>query len=209
MSSSQTTYALGALFWFAAIWSAVAAEGTGAEELPELRPPKGAIPPSFWEQNGALILIGASVAVLVTVFVVWLIMRPVPPEQISAEARAKRGIEKLGQQPETGAVISELSQIVRYYFIEAFGLPNQEFTTSEFGRAVKGDQNIGPELGNAVTEFLRRCDQLKFAPIPGGQLSRSVTADAYQLIERGEARLAEVRRSADQAKAPAANTQRA
>jgi hypothetical protein len=90
--------------------------------------------------------------------------------------------------------LSRASQILRRYFIQAFELPPNELTTTEYCALIADTQKIGPQLAASVSEFLRSCDQRKFAPSPDLQPFAGV-AQALKLIELGEARRAELRRA--------------
>ena len=61
-------------------------------------------------------------------------------------------------------VLSEASQILRRYVAAAFAWPPAELTTAEFSAALAGDEKIGPELARTLSNFLRECDERKFAP---------------------------------------------
>jgi hypothetical protein len=168
-----------------------------ADDIPPLRPVRPEIPPSFWEQNGLGVVIAAGSCVLLVAAVVWLLVRPKPPVPVPPAVQARRELEPLRQQPEDGALLSRVSQVLRRYVAAAFGLPTGELTTAEFSRAIDGYEQIGPELSAACLDFLRQCDQRKFAPIPPlpplGAVSR-----ALQLIEIAEARLATLAQPPDQ-----------
>ena len=89
------------------------------------------------------------------------------------DARAP-GVEPLRRQPEGGAVLSRVSQTLRLYLTAAFGLPPEELTSTEFCRLLRENPGVGPELSAGIGEFLRRCDERKFAPLaPQPALGRS------------------------------------
>ena len=46
----------------------------------------------------------------------------------------------------------------------AFDLPPGELTTTEFCRAIAANDQIGPELATAISDFCGDCDERKFAP---------------------------------------------
>jgi hypothetical protein len=82
--------------------------------------------------------------------------------------------------------------VLRHYVVAAFELPSNELVTSEFLRVLAGHEKIGPELAAAVGEFLRRCDEHKFAPFrPPAPLGAA--ARAQELVELGEVRRAQLR----------------
>ena len=106
----------------------------------------------------------------------------VPPE-----VQARQALEPLRQQPEDGALLSRVSQILRHYVAAAFDLPPGELTTAEFCRAIAGHGRIGPELSAALSDFLRQCDQRKFAP-PAPVPPFSAVAQALKLIDQAQIR---------------------
>jgi uncharacterized protein DUF4381 len=167
--------------------------GAGAEEGPEkippLQPPRGEIPPGFWELYGVWVVVGSVVFLALCAALVWYLTRPKSVVPVPPGAQARQALERLRQQPEDGVVLSRVSQVVRRYAAQAFGLPPGELTTSEFCQALAGQQRVGPDLAGALAEFLRQCDERKFAPaVPGPALG--AVARALELIETSEARVA-------------------
>ena len=83
---------------------------------------------------------------------------------MAPEVQARKELSSLRGQPETGALLSRVSGSVRHYAAAAFSLPAGELTTAEFCRAVIGNEAVGLSLAESVTDFLKRCDERKFAP---------------------------------------------
>src|ERR1051326_3964939 len=52
---------------------------TAADDLPQLRPPRAEIPPTFWERYGLWVIMGAVVFVALFGVAVWALTRPKPP----------------------------------------------------------------------------------------------------------------------------------
>lgn len=172
-----------------------AAETNGPSDAltSSLRPPRGEIPPSFWEQYGAWLILGTVLAVAVLAFAIWFITRPKPVTPIPFSVQARQELGPLRQLPEDGALLSRTSQIVRHYLAAMFSLASEERTTTEFAEAVLDDPRVGPALAAEVSEFLRICDVRKFAP--GAPAASSGTVDrALLIIDRAEGRLAELKR---------------
>ncbi len=160
----------------------------GAEEqIPPLRPPRGEIPPSLWEQHGPWLVAGAVLILVLLAAGLYLLLRPKPPVPVPPGRQAREALEPLRQQPETTAVLVRVSQVVRRYFIAAFALPPGELTTTEFSRALQSNPQVGPELSRSSVEFLRQCDQRKFAPQPPAPPLGAV-GQALHLLEQAEAR---------------------
>jgi hypothetical protein len=143
--------------------------------------------PEFWAQHGVLIIL-TSLAVIVSAGVlIWLVVRPGPPVAVLPELMARAALVRLSHLPEDGKVLSEISQVLRRYIIESFRLPVVELTTGEFSGVLAGNEKIGPELAQAVVNFLRECDQRKFSPVsPESQLNAA--SRALELVSQAERR---------------------
>ena len=206
----RSCFGRAALFWFffctlmllAMDYCFAASDPNSPEELPKLRPPKTEIPPTFWEQHGSWVVAGIVTVLVILAVLVWFLTRPRSVAPIPPETKAREALAKLNQRPETGALLSGVSQIVRHYFTEAFSLPAQEFTTSELSERIQGHEQIGPELAQATVRFLRQCDERKFAPVTPSTPARSSVVEANQLLDQAEARRAELRRLAAAQSAP-------
>jgi hypothetical protein len=161
----------------------------------KLLPPYGELPPTFWEQRGTVIVVAGLGIIALAAGGLWLVYRSRPKTILPPEAQARQALERLRPQPEDGAVLSRVSQIVRNYFIAAFQLPPGEFTTAEFSRAISSHEKIGAELSTGVADFLRDCDDRKFSPAKTPTPIDAVK-QALELIGRGESRLAQLRQTA-------------
>ena len=169
-----------------------------AEEIgvPKLLPPYSELPPTFWERHGLTVII-CSVAVLVIIGVlVWFLRRSKPVVVLPPEVQARRALESLRPKAEDGAVLSQVSRILRDYFRATFDLPADELTTTEFCRSLSSQENVGAPLAARVSDFLRRCDERKFSARPSEPLNAA--AHALELVALGEARRAQLQRVATQ-----------
>lgn len=185
--SSRWCAGLGAAVCLTA-WAAWAdTNDTLSEELPPLRPPRPEIPPGFWEQHEAWVLAAAIVLLIIVGAGVWFLTRPRPPVVVSPATRARAALEALRNQPETGLVLSKISQIIRRYFGATCQMPQEEHTTTEFARILVAQKAVDPILAGAVNEFLRECDLRKFAPV-GPLPPLGAVAGATHLIEEAEAK---------------------
>jgi hypothetical protein len=169
----------------------------GDDELSKLRPPRAEIPPTFWERNSIWIIIGSLVFLAFIGIIIWIVTRPKPPIIVPPEVRAKQALALLSSKPEDGLVLSQVSQILRHYIAEAFGFPPGELTTTEFCRLMASHERIGPELATRISEFLHQCDERKFMPTPPNTPMTAI-ATALKLVETAQARLAELRRRAEE-----------
>jgi hypothetical protein len=185
--SCGTLFAL----WAFAVLNCAGADLEPTEKIPPLRPPRGEIPPSFWEQHGGSILVWTVVGLGVIGAAIWFLMRPKAPVVVAPEAAARKALEKLREYPEDGAVLSRVSQVLRYYVTNAFELPQGEMTTAEFSRAITGHPRLGPALAQSLSDFLRACDERKFAH-PSGMAPLDARARALELVEAAERRRAEI-----------------
>jgi len=167
------------------------------DEIPALRPPHAEIAPSFWDQYGLWIILCGVLLLALVCAAVWFLTRSKPPVVVPPELQARQALEPLRQQPEDGALLSRVSQILRHYLTAAFSLPPGELTTAECCRAIAGHGQIGPELSAALSDFLRQCDQRKFSPPPPAP-PLSAVARALKLIEQAQARRAALAQTAAQ-----------
>jgi len=172
----------------------VAATTTNADSIPPLRPPRAELPPSFWEEHGTSVVLGGIALLGLICIAVWWLSRKRPQVVAPPEVQAREALELLRNQPEDGALLSRVSQILRRYLVQAFELPPDELTTTEFCALIADAQKIGPQFAASVSEFLHLCDQRKFAPPPNSQPFGGVE-QALNLLDLGEGRRAELRRA--------------
>ena len=172
----------------------VAAAAQPTNDIPPLRPPHAEIAPAFLEQHGWGVLIGSAVLLTLVGFAVWRWLQPKPESAVQPEVQVQQVLESLRLQSETGAVLSRISQALRRYLLAAFGLPPEELTTTEFCRALADSTQVGPELSLALSQFLRECDRLKFAP-SASPTELNAAARALELVASAEERRAQFRQS--------------
>lgn len=179
--------------------SQAASNSLASNDVLRLRPPRGEIPLTYWEQHRLVIVSMAALLLILVGVVIWFVCRPRPVVAEAPAVLARRALEPLRQQAEDGALLSRVSQIARRYVVEAFELGAGELTTTEFCRALAGEERIGPELAAACSDFLRRCDERKFAPAgPGPVEALGAVRKALELIEKAEARRAWLRQSSQE-----------
>ena len=154
----------------------------GAQPPPALRPPRGEIAPTFWEQHGWQVVIAAIAIIIAAGVVIILLTRkklkpPEPPEVL-----ARRSLVALRGRKVDGTLLMEVSRIFRRYVIFAFNLPPGELTTAELRSALQSRSN---ENMLAAVDFLRQCDEGKFSP--GGTFPNVDPATrALELFEKIE-----------------------
>ena len=162
---------------------AVLAADTNA--LPTLAPAYGELPPTFWEQHeAAVIVVGFAVIAVAFLFLrMWL--RPKSQIVLPPVVLARQTLEKLKSQPEDGKTLSEVSQCLRRYFSDTFNLPNQELTTAEFCTVIGTSSQIHAELAATISNFLCECDVRKFSPTKSAQ-PISAAKRALELVALAE-----------------------
>lgn len=158
-----------------------------AQPPPDLRPPRGEIPPSLWEAHPRLIIAAAIITLLVVIALVVLLTRPRRIVNEPPEIVARRRLTALLNRPENGALLAEVSRVFRRYVIFAFRLPPDEMTTTELDRLLHALPNAETTLVADVGDFLRQCDEEKFAP-QSRPPRVNAAGRALALLEKIEAR---------------------
>jgi len=160
-----------------------------------LRPPKSEIPPGYWEQNSGWAIAGGVVVVGIAA-VIWFLLRTKPATPIPAVVKARQELEVLGKEGEDGQVLSRVSQVLREYLVASFGLPQEQVTTTEFCRVLVSNEKVGAALAETISNFLKHCDERKFAPTlvsgQAGQERELFAQGALKLVEESEGRLRRV-----------------
>jgi hypothetical protein len=158
----------------------------------KLLPPLDEMPPTFWEQNAAVILFATIGVAALLAFFLWLAVRPKPKIMVSPEIQARAVLHQLSAQPEDGAMLSRVSQVVRNYFSAAFQCSPGELTTTEFCREISGNEKIGAELSAATANFLREADTRKFSQSASSEILDAAN-QALNLVAQAEQRRAQLR----------------
>ncbi len=164
-------------------------------DIPPLRPLHAEIPPTFWEQHSVSLGLFGFALLALTGIAIWFATRPKPLVVIPPEVQARNELELLRDLPESGAVLSQVSQAVRRYFGAAFALPPGELTTAEFCQAITANNQIGADLSAAAGDFLQRCDERKFAPDAPSQATKAAE-HALKLVEQAETHREQLRQAA-------------
>jgi hypothetical protein len=154
------------------------------EKIPDLRPPHDEIPPSFWELHGWQAGVAAPVVLMLAGLAVLWLRRPAPVVVEPPAAIARRELEALRGRAGDAALAAEVSRIFRRYVWRFFEFAPDELTTAEIRQALQTRPQISPGLAGDIGDFLRRCDEWKFAPAPAPQFA--VVPDALDLVEKIE-----------------------
>jgi hypothetical protein len=165
--------------------SSLPAQTSSKNMLPPLSPAYGEMQPTFWERYGTKILIGGLEYAALAGLLAWVICRPRPRMIVPPNVQAREALKNLLPQPENGKVLSEVSQILQHYIIAAFRFPPGEMTTGEFSAALAQNKQIGAELAQDISSFLRQCDEWKFSKADSSQPINAVQR-GLELISRAE-----------------------
>ena len=125
------------------------------------------------DRRWAYAVVGGGVAViaLAAALVMWLRRRgrgplaiPRIPAHVLAYRRLERLLaEKLVEEGQVKLFYFRLSDVVRHYIEDRFGLHAPERTTEEFLDELRGSSVLDARFAAPLDEFLRHCDLVKFA----------------------------------------------
>src|ERR1700752_5082743 len=158
-----------------------------AEEFHDIAPPVdySLIPP--W-----LVFVIVFVALSLLGLVVWLLAkrrRPAPPPKLPREIaleeleRISREIEKMS--PYQFSI--RVSDILRKYVTQQYGLPATRQTSIEFLTALAKASPFSAEEKSLLEDFLNRCDLIKFARYEAtASDSRSLLEEAMRFVKGGQ-----------------------
>ncbi len=150
---------------FSLLPAAVFAAGTN--DLPVLVPPYPEIPPTFWQQHQAAVIIGGFLFIIVQSLWLYKLLMRLQPKVEPMENLTRAALTSLLNEPEDGNLLSEVSRILRGYFGKQFQMSGAEATTTEFVAALEQIQTLDAGLKTKVAAFLRECDARKFSPAAG------------------------------------------
>lgn len=174
----------GGLAWL--LLSACAAPAQFATNaLPALAPPYGPIPPSFWQQHRLAVILAVLALLIIAAFILKIWLRPTKPVIRTPGERARAALARLEKLPENGTVLSSVSQTLRHYAAESFGLPGGELTTADFVSALAQSDKMSAALREKLAAFLHECDARKFSPVTG-RPPLNAAARALELVAQTE-----------------------
>jgi hypothetical protein len=148
-----------------------------AEEFHDIAPPIDYSLISPW-----LVFLGVFISLMVIGLIVWFISksfrRPTPPQP--PRERALALLEQIRAQiaatnPYRFSI--RVSDILRRYVTEQFGLPVTRQTSVEFLNALRGSSPFSEDQESLLEDFLNRCDLIKFARY------EATTSDSELLLE--------------------------
>ncbi len=132
-----------------------------------LRPPRDVLQPSFFEEHGLSIALGAAALALGAAILAWRWRRPGAAAAESPETAARRALEALRGQPETPEQIAQLAQRLRCYLQILHGGPPEQWTTDELLERLRRAPAADPALTADLEALLRECEARSFAPTAG------------------------------------------
>ena len=80
--------------------------------------------------------------------------------------KARRELEALRGRVVDDKLVADVSRVVRRYLWAAFRFSPGELTTTEIHRFLQTHPRINPNVAATIGNFLRRCEEWKFAPAP-------------------------------------------
>jgi hypothetical protein len=114
--------------------------------------------------------------------------QPLPEAVVPAHERARKRLEqalKLIDEPKP--FCTAVSDTLRAYLEERFGLHAPERTTEEFLFELQGTAHLSPAQKQSLAEFLERCDLVKFAKFEPPQTAlRDLYDAALRLVSETE-----------------------
>jgi hypothetical protein len=140
-------------------------------------------------------LLGGAGVLLIALFSIWLWRRPAKaflPREVPLQAHVKalRALARLRGQPrvteaEVEAFYVDVSQVLRVYLEERFGLHAPERTTEEFLGEIEQSDLLNADHRLSITRFLQQCDLVKFARlIPQSEVHDQTFRIAEMLVEQ-------------------------
>jgi hypothetical protein len=132
---------------------------TPIEEVPE----PGGSGMGLWLAAGA-----AAVVLGVVVLLLWHRRRRPAPASLTPRQSAFRELDRISalKLPDAGEVErfhTMLSNVIRRFLENCYGLPARRQTTPEFLRAMNSSNHLSPPQRALLHDFLDRCDLAKFA----------------------------------------------
>lgn len=168
--------------------SPTATAGSVTNGLRDIKPPVAIPNPWFWVwlTVGALALAG---------LLIWVLKRwqtkkaetppaPILPAHVRAKQKLQEALALLGQPKEFCIVVSDT---IRWYLEERFNFHAPERTTEEFLYELQETDLLLPDQKASLSEFLKRCDLVKFARYePGEPELHDLHGAAVRLVEETE-----------------------
>lgn len=162
--------------------SLLAALTAAPEKIPDLKPPRGAIPPTFWEEYGLALCIFGAVGLVVLAAIIHRLRQPKPVVVPTPADIARRELDALRGHKDATVVNTEAARILRGFLIKKFGLAGPGLTADEIAAHLPTDEVLAAELHL----FLQHCDVANFAPAAPLPSAGAVIEDALESIDAVE-----------------------
>lgn len=148
--------------------ASVLPEGAVINELRGPRAPLEEIPTGFWQRHGWLLVILVAVLIGGWWGIAWWQKRQAEHARKTAFDRALERLATLEQQDlPTGEAVDgwyvELSDIVRRYIEDQYGLRAPELTSEEFLQEARRSEALSSAQRELLPLFLEQCDRVKYA----------------------------------------------
>jgi len=165
-----------------------AVAGSATNGLRDIKPPVDIPNPWFWVwvTLGALALAGLFFLALKR----WRKKKaetpptPAIPAHVRAKQKLQEALAFIGQPKEFCIIVSDT---IRWYLEEHFNFHAPERTTEEFLYELQETDLLLPDQKESLTEFLKRCDLVKFAKYePGEPELHDLHGAALRLVEETE-----------------------
>ena len=167
--------------------SAISTLGVVAQTFHEIEPPVDYSLTPRW------VVLGIVFAALSVIgLLIWLITRrrkkPVPPKLPRQRAlEALDSIEQLVEQMNAYEFSIRVSDILRAYVTEQFGLPVTRQTSVEFLERLARNPQFSGDEKTLLEDFLSRCDLIKFARYNATSAdSKLLLEEAIRFVKGGE-----------------------
>ena len=139
-----------------------------------------------------MIFLGCVIALLLIGLLVWWLRKLLPKKQIvrTPRERALEALEKMEGEVEQTAPYQfsiKVSDALRRYVLEQFDLPMTRQTSLEFLNSVAATKKFSEAEKNLLSDFLNRCDLIKFARYDATSEDSRLLLDEARRFVKGEA----------------------
>ena len=159
----------------------LAALTAAPEKIPDLKPARGAIPPTLWEAHGWALSFLAAIFLVLLVALIHRLRQPKPVVLPTLADLARRELSALRGDDAT-RVNTESARTLRRFLIMKFRLAGPGLTADEITAHLPTDESLAAELHL----FLHHCDIANFAPASPAPSADAVIDDALGLLEAVE-----------------------
>ena len=160
----------------------LAALTAAPEKIPDLKPARGAIPPTLWEEHGWALSFLGLIAIVLIIVIVHRLRQPKPVIVPTPADIARRALAELRSKADAARVNTEVAGTLRRFLITKFRLAGPGLTADEIAAHLPMDESLAAELHL----FLHHCDVANFAPNTPAPPAAAVIDDALGLLDAVE-----------------------